>query len=106
MKTLSLQTAARFAGAATTRATCWRITRRDGKVFGFTDHDREIAFDGATFRPDLGFETTASTLEPDFASGSAEVAGILSSPEEEKGVAAEQVVHGVLHVRRHVGTIT
>lgn len=81
MKTLSPQAAARFAGAATTRATCWRITRRDGKVFGFTDHDREIAFDGATFRPDLGFETTVSTLEPDFASGSAEVAGILLSPE-------------------------
>ncbi|WP_029059817.1 DUF2163 domain-containing protein [Stappia stellulata] len=80
MKTISPQTAARFAGAATTRATCWRITRRDGTVFGFTDHDREIAFDGGTFRPDLGLETTAVTLEPDFAAGTAEVAGILSSP--------------------------
>lgn len=81
MKAIPSETAARFSAAATTRATCWRITRRDGRVFGFTDHDRAIVFEGVAFRPDLGFETTAATLEPDFAAGSAEVAGILSSAE-------------------------
>ena len=26
-----------------------RLTRRDGAVFGFTDHDRDLAFDGTGF---------------------------------------------------------
>ena len=40
---------------------CWAITRRDGRVFGFTDHDRELNFDGLTFKADSGM--TARTLE-------------------------------------------
>ena len=39
---------------ATTLATCWRVTRRDGFVLGFTDHDRALVFDGTTFLPPLG----------------------------------------------------
>ncbi len=40
---------------------CWAVTRRDGQVFGFTDHDRELNFDGITFKADSGM--TARTLE-------------------------------------------
>ena len=44
----------------TTRlATIWRITRKDGQQFFFTDHDRDIVFDGDTYRADAGFERTA-----------------------------------------------
>lgn len=68
-----------LAGPATTLATCWRLARRDGTVLGFTDHDRVLAFDGTAFRPELGFEASATTLEPDFASGSSEATGILAS---------------------------
>jgi hypothetical protein len=28
---------------------CWSLTRRDGLVLGFTDHDRALAFDGIGF---------------------------------------------------------
>jgi uncharacterized phage protein (TIGR02218 family) len=79
MKDIDPQVLARLDAPVATRVTCWRLTRRDGAVFGFTDHDREIAFDGTVYRPELGFEAGATTLEPDFAAGSAEVAGILSS---------------------------
>ena len=40
---------------------CWAVTRRDGTVLGFTDHDRTLSFDGITFRADTGL--TASALQ-------------------------------------------
>lgn len=79
MRELTPDMLARFAGSVTTRATCWRVTRQDGAVLGFTDHDRTLRFDGVTFEPRLGFDSSAATLEPDLAAGTAEVAGILSS---------------------------
>ena len=32
-------------------ATCWRLRRRDGVTLGFTTHDRELEFEGLTYRP-------------------------------------------------------
>jgi uncharacterized phage protein (TIGR02218 family) len=45
----------------TTLAWCWRITRNDGTRLGFTDHDRDLAFDGTTFEAATGF--TASEIK-------------------------------------------
>jgi len=39
---------------ATTHCRCWRIERRDGAVFGFTDHDRPLSFDGLEHAPHSG----------------------------------------------------
>ena len=36
----------------TTLAWCWRLTRTGGAVFGFTDHDLALSFDGTTFQPE------------------------------------------------------
>jgi hypothetical protein len=33
---------ARLDGGATTLARCWIVTRRDGVVQGFTDHDEDL----------------------------------------------------------------
>lgn len=41
-------------GGHTTLAHAWAITRADGEVHGFTDHDKALSFDGITFRPDTG----------------------------------------------------
>lgn len=40
---------------------CWRITRRDGRILGFTDHDRDLAFDATSFEAAAGF--TASEIK-------------------------------------------
>jgi uncharacterized phage protein (TIGR02218 family) len=90
MKTLSPALTAHLATGATTLCWCWRLTRRDGVAFGFTDHDRPVTFDGTTFEAASGFEaseikdslglsvdnlevtsalTSASLLEADLASG-------------------------------------
>ena len=46
---------------ATTLCWCWRIARGDGTVFGFTDHDRDVVFDGVTYEASAGF--TASQIK-------------------------------------------
>ena len=61
MKTLSPTLAAHLATGATTLCRCWRIDRRDGVTQGFTDHDRDLAFDGVTYRAATGL--TASRIE-------------------------------------------
>lgn len=43
---------------ATTLCWCWRITRNDGIAFGFTDHDRDLQFDGTSFEASTGFTGT------------------------------------------------
>ena len=35
----------------TTLAWCWRITRADGVIFGVTDQERTLTFDGTEFDP-------------------------------------------------------
>jgi uncharacterized phage protein (TIGR02218 family) len=43
---------------ATTLAWCWRITRTDNVKLGFTDHDKDLTFDGTTFEANAGFSGT------------------------------------------------
>jgi uncharacterized phage protein (TIGR02218 family) len=52
---------AHLASGATTLAWCWRIARNDGTRLGFTDHDRDLAFDGTVFEAATGF--TASEVK-------------------------------------------
>ena len=60
MKPLAPALQAHLDDGTTTLAWCWRLTRGDGVVFGFTDHDRALQFDGTSFEPETGF--TASEL--------------------------------------------
>jgi uncharacterized phage protein (TIGR02218 family) len=43
-----------LASGATTVCRAWTITRRDGQVLGFTDHDLEVEVDGVVCRADAG----------------------------------------------------
>lgn len=61
MKQLSAGLAGHLASGVTTLCWCWRLTRRDGAGLGFTDHDRDLAFDGTTFEAAAGF--TASEIK-------------------------------------------
>lgn len=46
---------------ASTVSTCWAVMRKDGLVLGFTDHDRDLVFEGVTFKASSGM--TARTLQ-------------------------------------------
>jgi uncharacterized phage protein (TIGR02218 family) len=51
--------AAHLASGVTTTCHAWAITRADGVVMGFTDHDRGLRFDGIQFRADSGLSAMA-----------------------------------------------
>ncbi|EAR51074.1 hypothetical protein OG2516_04229 [Oceanicola granulosus HTCC2516] len=57
---------------------CWRVTRRDGVALGFTDHDRDLVFDGLTFRADTGLSARESVRSTGLAVDNSEALGILS----------------------------
>lgn len=71
--------AAHIETAATTLCHCWSLTRRDGLVLGFTDHDRRLSFDGIDFAATTGLEAAESAAELGFAIGGGEVAGAFAA---------------------------
>jgi hypothetical protein len=60
MKSLPPSLQSHLETGTTTLAWCWRVTRNDGTSLGFTDHDRDLAFDGTVFEAATGF--TASEI--------------------------------------------
>lgn len=61
MKLLPPGLADHLASGETTLCWCWRLERRDGQVSGFTDHDRDVSFDGTLYEAAAGF--TASEIK-------------------------------------------
>lgn len=62
----------------TTLCRCWAVTRRDGKVFGFTDHDNDLLFEGVTFKADTGLTASALQQVTGLAVDNSEAVGALS----------------------------
>lgn len=71
--------ATHMAQSATTLCRCWSLTRRDGAVLGFTDHDRPLTFDGIVFAAATGLEAAESASELGFAIGGGDVSGALAA---------------------------
>lgn len=61
MKQLSVALQAHLDSGTTTMVYCWRVTRRDSVVQGFTEHDRDLFCDGTLFEASSGF--TASQIQ-------------------------------------------
>jgi uncharacterized phage protein (TIGR02218 family) len=79
MRAIPAAFADHLGAGATTTCTCWRVTRRDGLVLGFTDHDRDLAFAGTTFAARTGLEAAEASAELGFAVGGGDVSGALVS---------------------------
>lgn len=62
----------------TTRARAWALVRGDGVTMGFTDHDRDLAFDGLTFHAGTGMSASAIVQATGLAVDNTEAAGALS----------------------------
>lgn len=91
MKALSPQLLAHYAQDTTTLARLWKITRRDGQVFGFTDHDEPIPFDGQAYAVSSVFDASAVQTSSALNVDSASAKGILAS----EGVTASDVEAGL-----------
>ncbi len=79
MKTLPAGFQAHLDEGTTTLAWCWRLKRRDGAVFGFTDHDRVPAFAGTSFEPETGFAASEIRNLGDLSVDAQDVQGALRS---------------------------
>lgn len=67
-----------LATGVTTTARVWAVTRADGRVHGFTDHDLDLAFDGFTFRAGSGLTAKALQQVTGLSIDNTEAAGALS----------------------------
>lgn len=80
-RSISAGLQAHIAGELTTLATCWKMTRRDGRTFTFTDHDQDLLFDGDTYTAASSYNRTAIQSKSDLSPDSLDVIGILDSAE-------------------------
>jgi uncharacterized phage protein (TIGR02218 family) len=77
MRSISPQLASHLASGATTLCQCWKLIRRDGQVFGFTDHDRDLVFAGTSFSAASGLEGSEAESQLGLSIGGGEVSGVL-----------------------------
>ena len=63
---------------ATTRARFWKVARRDGVITGYTDHDRDLSFEGVVFRAGSGLTAGAVERSTGLSVDNTEAAGALS----------------------------
>ena len=67
-----------LASGVTTVCRCWDVEREDGAVLGFTDHDRDLRFDGVLYRAGTGLSARAFAQATGLAVDNSEAMGALS----------------------------
>lgn len=79
MRVIDSELQERLDEGATTLAWCWRVTRADATVLGFTDHDADLVADGTTFQ--AAAARAAGTVETSFAfaTDTSAIAGLLDA---------------------------
>lgn len=123
MKTVSAGLQTHIDGTTTNLATLWRIVRKDTTQFFFTDHDKDIPFDGDVYIASSGYTRTAIANDVSLSVDNLDVEGIFNSAEiTEVDVRAgkfdfaeifisiinwDKVADGVIKMRRgHFGEVT
>ncbi len=69
---------AHLATGSTTLCRCWSLRRRDGRVFGFTDHDGDLHFEGVVFSAGNGLSARALSQTTGLSVDNSEALGVLS----------------------------
>lgn len=91
MKTASVALTAHLASGVTTTCTLWKMTRADGVVKGFTDHDQEVVFGGVTYKISSGYTRTALESSSELAVDNMDLDGLFSV----EGITADDVRAGL-----------
>lgn len=79
MKTVTGPMATHLDGETTSLCSCWKITRRDGSILGFTDLDIDILYSGVTYHAAIGYKRTAVETSDSFEVDNLTIEGILNS---------------------------
>lgn len=80
MLTLSPAYIAHLNGTTTELCTCWKITRRDGVILGFTDHPSDLVISGLTYQSALGYTASDVRASADLAVDNLNLQGFIDSP--------------------------
>ena len=75
---LTQELQAHLASGVTSLCRCWSVTRADGTVLGFTDHDGDLSFDGVRYRADTGLTALALQQGTGLSVDNTEAMGALS----------------------------
>ncbi len=79
MKNLSSELSTHLGQEVTSTATCWKVTRRDGVVLGFTDHDADIEFEAVSYLAASGFTPTAIESSAQLSVDNLDIEGMLDA---------------------------
>jgi uncharacterized phage protein (TIGR02218 family) len=79
VKSVSANLASHLAGEVTTLATCWKVTRTDGVIFGFTDHVANLIVSAQLYQAATGYTPSAVVSSADLAVDNLEVTGVLDA---------------------------
>lgn len=79
MKTVPAALQAHLDTGVTTMAYCWKVTRTDNTVQGFTEHDNDLSFDSVTYLSSSGFTATQIEASLGLAIDNLNVQGAISS---------------------------
>ncbi|MEY9560484.1 DUF2163 domain-containing protein [Sinorhizobium fredii] len=94
MKQLSSDLKQGIAARVATLATCWRVERNDGVVFGFTSHREDLVWPGepeVIYRAKGGYTPSAVETDSSFAVDNMELEGIL----RDAGITDQDVREGL-----------
>jgi uncharacterized phage protein (TIGR02218 family) len=91
MREIPAALAAKLASGVTTLAHLWRVTRRDGRVFGFTDHDSDLLVDGVVHEAQSALAAGAIDKSLGLSIDTASAEGALSSA----AITAEDLAAGL-----------
>lgn len=87
MRTISAAMLAHLAGDTRTLANMWKITRQDGNVYGFTDHDVAIEYGGVLYGTLGGFSSSQLEITGDLSTSNAEMMALFDNgPVNEKDI--------------------
>jgi uncharacterized phage protein (TIGR02218 family) len=78
MREIQPELQARLESGATRLCRCWQVTRLDGAVLGFTDHDRDLQFLGTVFRASTGMDASMIQSGTGLSVDNAQAVGALS----------------------------
>jgi uncharacterized phage protein (TIGR02218 family) len=78
MRTIPAALQAKLDSGITTLCRCWVLTRRDGVVMGFTDHDEDIVLGAVICRAGAGLSASEATQQLGLAVTGAEISGALA----------------------------
>ena len=79
MRTLPVLLQNHLDSRSTTVCWCWKITRRDGVILGFTNHDRDLTFGSVTYEAATGVWGTEIETDLGLSVDNLNVEGALSS---------------------------